>query len=388
MLRPLVYLLLSKLTKISVISSISIMDLMGNMGKVLVIGGCGRIGSSVAQDIALHTKAEVTVTSRSHEPPSNLSNKFLSLNLSDSEQLEKVIADCDLVVHCAGPFHNRDGSVLKCCITEGVDYLDVSDHRSFYERVLPWQQEAQAAGITAVLNTGIFPGISNSMVKQGVEQFEQPQKIHLSYVVAGSGGAGITVMRTTFLGLKKSFAAWIDGQWQQISPYTEREVIEFPEPYGKTGVYWFDVPETCTFADSFPVDTVITKFGSIPDWYNHLTWITAHIFPDPWVISPKGIEFFSRVSYAMTKVTDRFSGIGVAMRAEISGIRDGQKASHCLTMVHPNTAIAAGAGTGSIAQLILEGKIKQPGIYPVEKVLSTELFQTAMQSRGIEIVDG
>ena len=76
------------------------------------------------------------------------------------------------------------------------------------------------------------------------------------------------------------------------------------------------------------------------------------------------------------------------MRAEISGIRDGQKASHCLTMVHPNTAIAAGAGTGSIAQLILEGKIKQPGIYPVEKVLSTELFQTAMQSRGIEIVDG
>ena len=270
----------------------------------------------------------------------------------------------------------------------GVDYIDVSDHRSFYERVLPWQAEAQAAGITAVLNTGIFPGISNSMVKQGVEKFEKPQKIHLSYVVAGSGGAGLTVMRTTFLGLKKSFAAWIDGQWQQISPYTDREVIEFPSPYGKTGVYWFDVPETCTFADSFPVDTVITKFGSLPDWYNHLTWITAHIFPDPWVTSPKGIEFFSRVSYAMTKVTDRFSGIGVAMRAEISGIKDGQATSHCLTMVHPNTAIAAGAGTGSIAQLILEGKLKQPGIYPVEKVLSTELFQAAMQSRGIEIIDG
>lgn len=354
------------------------------MQKVLVIGGCGRIGSSVAQDIALHTKAEVTVTSRN--TPRQLQGNFLILDLADADSVAKAIAPFDLVVHCAGPFHNRDGTVLKHCISQGINYIDVSDHRSFYERVLPWQESAKNAGVTAVLNTGIFPGISNSMVKQGVEQFDKPKKIHLSYVVAGSGGAGITVMRTTFLGLKKPFTAWIDGKWQEVSPYTERETIEFPQPYSKTGVYWFDVPETYTFADSFPVDTVITKFGSIPDWYNHLTWITAHIFPDAWVTSPKGIEFFSRVSFAMTKVTDRFSGIGVAMRAEITGEKAGKTTSHRITMVHPNTAIAAGAGTGSIAQLILEGKISQPGIYPVEKVLSTEMFVSAMESRNIEII--
>ncbi|MEL7418603.1 MAG: saccharopine dehydrogenase, partial [Cyanobacteria bacterium J06555_3] len=194
------------------------------------------------------------------------------------------------------------------------------------------------------------------------------------------------VMRTTFLGLKNKFAAWIDGRWQDILPYTEREVIEFPAPYGKTGVYWFDVPETYTFADSFPVDTVITKFGSIPDWYNHLTWITAHIFPQAWVTSPKGIEFFSQVSYAMTKVTDRFSGIGVAMRVEITGIKNEQPYTYRSTMVHDDTAIAAGAGTGAIAELILAGKLNQPGIYPVEQVLSTDLFQKIMSDRQIDIV--
>ena len=353
--------------------------------KVLVIGGYGRIGKSVARDIANHTGAEVTITSRQAQSEVK-PFQFLALNLDDRSQLHKAIANKDLVVHCAGPFHHRDGRVLESCIEQGVNYIDVSDHRSFYQRVIKQQERAIAAGITAVLNTGIFPGISNSMVKQGVEQFDRANKIHLSYVVAGSGGAGLTVMRTTFLGLKNKFSAWIDGKWQDISPYSKREVIEFPAPYGKTGVYWFDVPETYTFADSFPVDTVVTKFGSIPDWYNHLTWITAHVFPEAWVSSRGGIEFFSKVSYAMTKVTDRFSGIGVAMRAEITGTKEGQPHTYCSTMVHPDTAIAAGAGTGSIAQLLLARKLNQPGIYPVEQALSTELFVQCMASRQLEIV--
>lgn len=353
--------------------------------RVLVIGGYGRIGKSIAKDISEHTDAQVTITSRQTQPQLD-PFQLIKLDLRDRTELQQAISNQDLVVHCAGPFHHRDGRVLENCINQKIDYLDVSDHRSFYQKAIKHQDRAVANGVTAILNTGIFPGISNSMVKQGVEQFERPEKIHLSYVVAGSGGAGLTVMRTTFLGLRNKFSAWIDGKWQDISPYTEREIVEFPQPYGKAGVYWFDVPETYTLADSFPVDTVITKFGSIPDWYNHLTWITAHIFPEAWVSSPRGIEFFSQVSYAMTQVTDRFSGTGVAMRVEISGVKENKPHTYRSTIIHDDTAIAAGAGTGAIAQSILEGKLKQPGVYPVEQVLSTEFFVEMMESRQIEIM--
>ena len=103
--------------------------------KVLVIGGYGRIGKSVALDIANHTDAEVTITSRSLQSETS-PFQFLALDLSDRTSLQKAIAPMDLVVHCAGPFHHRDGKVLETCIDAGVDYLDVSDHRSFYERVI------------------------------------------------------------------------------------------------------------------------------------------------------------------------------------------------------------------------------------------------------------
>ena len=353
--------------------------------KVLILGGQGRIGKSVALDLATHNDFEITVTGRQKKQNLDEGLKFLALDLKDTLALQKAISESDLVIHCAGPFHYRDGKVVEICIAEGVNYLDVSDHRSFYERVVKYRQNAIDKGVTAILNTGIFPGISNSMVRQGVEQLDSAEKIHLSYVVAGSGGAGVTVMRTTFLGLDRPFDAWIDGKWQKVKPYSDRETIEFPQPYGKIGVYWFDVPETYSFAESFPASTVITKFGSYPDLYNHLTWITAHIFPRSWVQSPGGIEFFSKVSYFMTTISDRFSGIGVAMRSEIIGKKEGKNAKFCSTMLHENTAIAAGYGTGTIAELILSGKLSKPGIWPVERALPTNLFIEAMNSRNLKI---
>ena len=355
--------------------------------RVLILGGRGRIGSSVAQDLVTHTQAQITITGRTPQSGTAESRfSFLVLDLANTDKLREAIAGANLVIHCAGPFHYRDANVLKTCIEEGVNYLDVSDHRSFTSKALIYHDAAAAAGVTAIVNTGIFPGISNSMVRQGVEQFDVPEKVHLSYLVSGSGGAGVTVMRTTFLGLQHPFEAWIDGKWQVVLPYSQREILDFPQPYGQTGVYWFDMPETFTLPEAFPeLKTVITKFGSVPDFYNHLTWIAAHVFPK-WLMQQRSaIEFLAHVSHFMTDVTNRFSGIGVAVRSEISGQKDGQQAVYCSTLVHDNTAVASGCGTGSIAQLLLSGKFKKPGVWTVEQALPTDLFEQAIQSRGMKI---
>ncbi|WP_341531183.1 saccharopine dehydrogenase NADP-binding domain-containing protein [Nostoc sp. UHCC 0302] len=360
--------------------------------RVLILGGRGRIGSSVAQDIATHTQAQITITGRSPDTGKDASSflgkqvQFLVLDLAEVDKLEKAIANSDLVIHCAGPFHYRDTNVLETCIAQGVNYVDVSDHRSYTSKALNCHEKASAAGVTAIINTGIFPGISNSMVREGVEQFDKPEKIHLSYLVSGSGGAGVTVMRTTFLGLQHPFEAWIRGKWQLVNPYSDREIINFPSPYGRSGVYWFDMPETFTLPHAFPsVKTVITKFGSIPDFYNHLTWIAAHVFPK-WLMQRRYmIEFLSHVSHFMTDVTNGFTGIGVAVRSEVEGIKNGKTAIYCSTVVYENTAVASGIGTGTIAQLLLEGKLNKPGVWPVEEALSTDLFIQAIQSRGMKI---
>ncbi|MBM0743787.1 saccharopine dehydrogenase NADP-binding domain-containing protein [Phormidium sp. CLA17] len=359
--------------------------------QVLILGGSGRIGSSVAADLLTFTQAKIVIAGRNPILGKKVCDhlgergQFLPLDLGDHDGLTQAISQADLVIHCAGPFHYRDTQVLETCIHHGVSYVDVSDHPSFTRKAMNCTAAAAAAGVTAIVNTGIFPGISNSMVRQDVEQLDEAETIHLSYAVAGSGGAGVTVMRTTFLGLQKPFSAWIDGAWKTVKPYSDRETIEFPQPYGRTGVYWFDMPETFTLSSTFPVKTVITKFGTIPDFYNHLTWSVARWW-HPWLLKqPFVIEFLSQVSHFMTDVTDSFSGIGVAIRSEVIGMKDGKATQVCSTLTHPNTAIAAGYGTGSIAELILSGQLDKPGVWVVEQALPTNLFTQTLQQRGIQI---
>ncbi len=362
------------------------------MQRVLILGGSGRIGRSVAADLMIHTGAQITITGRNVETGSQAADslgprvQFLGLDLADLVGLKAAIAAADLVIHCAGPFHYRDAQVLQACIQERVNYLDVSDHRSFSAKCLAERAAAASAGITAVIHAGVFPGISNSMVRQAVEQLDCAERIHLSYIVAGSGGAGITVMRTTFLGLQHPFEVWKEGQWQVVQPYSEPETVEFPAPYGRAQVYWFDMPEAFTLPQTFPAQTVITKFGSIPNLYSRLTWLAAHWFPKPLLQHPGMIEFLAHVSHHMTRVTDRLSGIGVAIRLEASGQKDGLPARVRSTLVQPDTAIAAGYGAGSIAQLVLAGQLQKPGVWPVEEVLPTSLFEQSMAARGVKII--
>ncbi len=355
--------------------------------KVLILGGQGRVGGQVAADVLAHTPAIVTQTGRHQQRPLYRPSRcnFLPLDLADRAAVIAAISAHDLVIHCAGPFAYRDHYVLETCIAQGVDYLDVADNPNYVKAALALSPQAQSAGVTAIVGTGVFPGISNSLVRQGIEQLDQATAIQLYYGVAGSGGAGVTVMRTTFLELQHPFPAWLKGQWQTVQPYSQRQVVTLPPPYGRCGVYWFNTVEAMTLAESFPVETVITKFGSLPDFYNHLTWLMAHGLPKAWLQKPAIVEFLAQVSYGMTQISDPISGVGIAMVAEIQGVRDQQSVNYRATFAHGDTAAAAGMGSGSIAQGILSGALSKPGVWPVEQGLSTALFEAMLAERGLTV---
>ena len=363
-------------------------QLSNDRPKVLILGGQGRIGSAIARDVLTHTEANVIITGRSSRPPAWEQARLyaLGLDLANTTAVQTAIAAVDLVVHAAGPFSYRDHQVLDSCIAQGIPYLDVADHPPYVKAACDRQVQAQTQNVTAIVGTGVFPGLSNSMARQAVEAMDSVDELRLDYVVAGSGGAGVTVLRTTFLELQHPIPAWVNGQWVKVKPYSQRDRVNFPAPYGRCGVYWFNTVEGMTLPASFPnVHTVITKFGSLPDFYNHLTWLMAHGLPASVLQNSNTVEFLAQVSYAMTTVTDRVSGTGLAMRAVATGHLAGQPTTASVTMTHPDTAIAAGAGTGSLIQAILAGTLQAPGVQPVERAVPTTMVIQLMGDRGISL---
>jgi len=146
--------------------------------QVLILGGTRRIGSQIAADLLAHTAAQVMIAGRNPEVGVKLSQqlgdllsaalryrcRFAPIDLNDWIYLLDSLAQSDLVIHCASPFHHRNAMVLMACIDSGVNYLHVSDHPFFTGKAIALRAKAEAAGITAIVNTGVFPGISNLIV--------------------------------------------------------------------------------------------------------------------------------------------------------------------------------------------------------------------------------
>lgn len=353
-------------------------------GRVLVLGGCGRVGAAVAADLVANTDARVTVTGRGQYAAAQVGEQRqpLTLELDDLAGLRRAILTHDLVVDCAGPFSRRDDRVLRLCIQEGVDYLDVADNPVFVRRALELRDYAAAAGVTAVVASGVFPGISNSMARQGIERLDRADDLRISYVI-GAGGVGPALDR--FLELRYPFPAWIDGKWQTVRPYSRREKVRFPAPFGRCGVYWHSTIAAATLPLSFPLRSVVTKVGALPGFLNEISWLMAAWAPKHPRIRDDSADIVTNVGIRIAGLTDRLSRAGIAMRLDIDGERAGRPVVYTATLLHSNTAIAAGHGAGAVAQLLLGGELRKPGVWAVEQALPTPLFEREMQRRKIEI---
>ncbi|MEO0375233.1 MAG: hypothetical protein AAF329_11540 [Cyanobacteria bacterium P01_A01_bin.17] len=66
-------------------------------------------------------------------------------------------------------------------------------------------------------------------------------------------------------------------------------------------------------------------------------------------------------------------------------LKDWKPMMACSTLVMDDTEIAAGYGTGSIAQLILSGQFSKPGVCLVEASLPIDLCQAVLSLRGVNI---
>jgi len=143
----------------------------------------------------------------------NISHVVLDVNQAST--VEKAIEGADLVVHTAGPFQRRGKcAVLEAAIKKKVPYLDVCDDTAYSKEAKKLHVKAIEAGVPAIITGGIYPGLSNVMAahmiatanetndsgeRGGSDPKATPSRVLYSYFTAGSGGAGPTILETTFL---------------------------------------------------------------------------------------------------------------------------------------------------------------------------------------------
>jgi len=140
----------------------------------IVVLGAGMVGSAIAVD--LRKQYAVTSVDIDEIRLGHLKEKFginvISEDLSKHELLKKVIKNYDLVISAVPG--SMGYQTLKTIIQNGKNVIDIA---FFPEDVLDLDDLARKAGVTAVVDCGVAPGMSNLLLgyhykRMKVESFE------------------------------------------------------------------------------------------------------------------------------------------------------------------------------------------------------------------------
>lgn len=125
--------------------------------KKIVVLGSGMVGRIIALDLAGDFEVTAVDVSRANlDQLAGTSVKALQADLSSPEEVRRIVSACDLVV---GAVPGSMGfATLREVIAAGRNVVDIS---FFPEDALALDEAARAAGVTAVVDCGVAPGMSN-----------------------------------------------------------------------------------------------------------------------------------------------------------------------------------------------------------------------------------
>lgn len=144
------------------------------MKQIVVLGG-GLVGRVMARDLAREKDLHVTVAERDAATLTRLRAEGLAtlpLDFADAAAVRKAIAGADVVVG-AVPGH-MGFRVLRLVIEAGKPYADIA---FMPEDFLALDALAKQHGVTAVVDCGVAPGLSNLLCGRAEHEFDNVESM-------------------------------------------------------------------------------------------------------------------------------------------------------------------------------------------------------------------
>jgi hypothetical protein len=152
--------------------------------KVFALGGYGKVGLAAIKLLAQSDLVtEIAVVGRSLEraekAATEIGEKAIAVHAdgTDEQKLTSLLAGYDIIVNAAT--NEAVLPAIRAATCTGTHYCDVASFGDFLEQALALASEAEAAGITAIVATGISPCISNLMGVHVARQIEEVKQLQI-----------------------------------------------------------------------------------------------------------------------------------------------------------------------------------------------------------------
>ncbi len=346
-----------------------------------IVLGAGLVGGPMALDLADDPHHRVTVADVSRAALARLTARqprleTAEVDLSDADRVSSLVRDADLVLSAVpGPM---GFATLRAVIEAGRDVVDIA---FFEEDPFALDESARERGVTAVVDCGVAPGMSNMLCARAAEELDQ---VDSALILVG----GLPVERRWPYEYRAVFSP-IDVLAEYTRParlvehgrvvvrdaLSEVELVEFE---GLGTLEAFNSDGLRTLATTLDAPSMKEKTLRYPGHAERMRMLRESGFFGQQPLDVGGtrvrpIDVTAALLFEQWRLGEGEADL-TAMRVEVTGRGGGRPQRHVWTLldrpdpadgVH-SMARTTGYTATAVARLVASGGYRDPGIRPPE----------------------
>ena len=225
--------------------------------KVVVLGGCGAMGSETTRDLAHSSEFDtITIADLNLARAQALADELnattrrprvaaVALDASDETALVEVMREHTVVANTMT--YHFGLNATRAAIRARVPYVDLGGLHNTPKQ-LAMTNDAEAAEVPIVLGCGATPGVTNILARRGANDLDHVEAIHLAFAshrsIAPSPGLLDTIIDE--FSPEASRFYYEDGALVEVQPFDGALTVPFLPPVGEQEVYYVPHSETHT----------------------------------------------------------------------------------------------------------------------------------------------
>lgn len=250
--------------------------------RVLVVGGYGIFGGRIVELLENEPRLILMVAGRSLaraeafcKSRARAVAQLVSTQFDRNGDLNAQLASLrpDIVVDASGPFQAYGEGryrLIKACIGQGANYLDLADGSDFVAGVSAFDVAAKVAGLFVLSGVSSFPVLTAAVVRRLSSEMTRIDSLRGGIAPSPYAGVGENVIRAIAGYAGQPVQLTREGQTRQGHPLTEqmRTTIAPPGrlPLHNTLFSLVDVPDLRALTDLWPqAKTIWMGAGPVPE---------------------------------------------------------------------------------------------------------------------------
>lgn len=280
--------------------------------RVLIIGGYGNFGSTIARALAGETNLQLIIGGRSLEKAQAFCAQLGAANppeavaLDIAAPLAPVLARCQpaLVIHTTGPFQTQDYRVAEACIAQGCHYVDLADARAFVSGITALDSAAQAKDVLVVSGASSVPCLTAALIDFYRPRFTRLTEVSYGISAAQQTNRGLATTSAVLSYVGKPFLTRLNGQDRQVFGWQDLHAVRYPE----LGQRWFgncDIPDLTLFPARYP-DLQSIRFAA----GHEVPFLHFGLWAMSWLVRLRLLPTLSAFAPALLKLAFCFDRLG------------------------------------------------------------------------------